>query len=292
MISIIICSVKKHELERVSSNISKTIGAEFEIIGIDNTTSKYGICEAYNLGASLAKGDIFCFMHEDIAFETQDWGTLVRNHLNDLKVGIIGVAGGSSKSMVPWSWSPVIFNSEINVVQHHKSGKDTTHVCKTNSPAEPSTIKRVISLDGVWLCVRREVFDQFKFDAHTFPGFHGYDMDFSLQISTKFKVAVVFDILIHHYSEGSFNKEWLESTIKLSNKWKAHLPASVKTLSRENLILQHWACMKLFTTELLNFKFNKLLALKYLCTYSGNSYFKYNHFLSCIKLILFKKSSG
>lgn len=292
MISIIICSAKKHELERVSVNISETIGTDFEIIGIDNTTSKYGICEAYNHGASLAKGDIFCFMHEDISFETKNWGSLVKNHLNNPEIGIIGVAGGSSKSLVPWSWSSVIFDSEINVIQHHKSGKNSIHVCKTKTPATNALLKNAVSLDGVWLCIKREIFNQFQFDSTTFKGFHGYDMDFSIQVSTRYKVGVVFDILIHHYSEGSFNKEWLQSTIKLSDKWKSHLPASVEPLSKEKLIIQHWTCMKLFITEMLRFKFNAFIIISYLFKYSTNTYFKYNHFLSCIKLIISKKPVG
>lgn len=290
MISVIICSVNKQELERVSLNISKTIGVDFEIVSINNTDNKYGICEAYNKGAALAKGDIFCFVHEDVSFETNHWGLLVQNHLADKKIGIIGVAGGSSKSLVPWSWSPVIFNSEINIVQYHKGLNESAEkISKTHSPQNTSSIKNVVALDGVWLCVRRDVFNQFKFDTKTFKGFHGYDMDFSLQIGTKYNVAVVFDILIHHYSSGSFNKDWLQSAIKLSDKWKGDLPKSVGTLTKQELILQQWACMKLFIGELLNFKYNKLTCVHNLIKYSFNKYFKYNHFLSCLKLILTKK---
>ena len=289
MISVIICSINQQHLDKVSSNISKTIGVDFEIVSINNADNKYGICNAYNRGAALAKGDIFCFVHEDVAFETNNWGLLVQNHLADNQIGIIGVAGGSSKSLVPWSWSPVIFNSEINIVQYHKDKtKSAEKILKTHSPQDTSSIKNVVALDGVWLCVRRDVFNEFKFDAETFKGFHGYDMDFSLQIGAKYNVAVVFDILIHHYSSGSFNKDWLLSTIKLSDKWKAHLPKSVNKLTKQELVLQHWACMKLFITELLNFKYYKLTTLKYLIKYSVNKYFKINHFLSCLKLILTK----
>jgi len=289
MISIIICSVKKNELEKVSESIRETIGEAFEIISIDNTESKYGICHAYNQGALAAKGDIFCFMHEDISFETKNWGLIVRKHLNDPGVGIIGVAGGSSKSMVPWSWSPVIHDSEINIIQHYKyAAKGHAYIHKSNYPENKLSIRKVVSLDGVWMCARRDVFRQFQFDADSFQGFHGYDIDFSLQVSTKFAVCVVFDVLIHHYSEGSFNKQWMQSAIKVSNKWSSCLPASVTPLSKENLIIQHWTCMKLFIKKLIDLKYKRLIILKYVLKFSRNRLFSHAHFLSSIKLIVLK----
>lgn len=73
MISIIICSKNKDLLKDVSANIELTIGVPYEIIAIENNKGEFGICKAYNDGASKAKYDIFCFMHEDISFETQNW---------------------------------------------------------------------------------------------------------------------------------------------------------------------------------------------------------------------------
>lgn len=292
MISIIICYAKKKELDRATASILETIGEPFEIISVDNSESKYGICQAYNLGASTAKGDIFCFMHEDISFETKGWGITVRKHLSDQRVGLIGVAGGASKSLVPWSWSPVIFDSEINLIQHYKFAlKESAHIYKTNYPENNNPIKKVVSIDGVWICIRREVFSEFQFDADNFQGFHGYDIDFSLQVSTKFAVCVVSDVLIHHYSEGRFNKQWLESAIKVSNKWKASLPASVIPLGREKLIIQHWTCMKLFINKMIDLKYNRLIMLYYLSRFSNNQFFNLSHFLSCLKLIVLKKTA-
>jgi GT2 family glycosyltransferase len=288
MISIIICSVNQQHFDTVSNNIANTIGTAFEIIRIDNLQNKYGICAAYNLGAAKAKGNILCFMHEDICFETMNWGTLVINHLSDESTGMIGVAGGTSKSLVPSGWSPAIFDSEINVVQHFRfSAEPPKRICKTKFTELKTNRTEVVAIDGVWMCVRKEVFDDVSFDATTFTGFHGYDIDFSFQVFCKYEIYVVFDILLHHYSEGSFDNAWLTSTIKVSEKWNNILPVSADQLSKEEVVRQHWTCMRFFLQKIKEQQMNKLTIFAYFIRYSFNSMFNAKHFLSCMKSIIF-----
>jgi hypothetical protein len=61
----------------VQSNIASTIGAQWEPIIIDNTINAMPITKVYNLGASKAKYDILCFVHEDVFFDTENWGLKV-----------------------------------------------------------------------------------------------------------------------------------------------------------------------------------------------------------------------
>jgi glycosyltransferase involved in cell wall biosynthesis len=287
MISIIICSVNASELKRVKDNIHDTIGCDYEIISIDNKEGHYGICEAYNRGASIAKGDILCFMHEDISFETRNWGTKVKLHFSDPSVGLIGIAGGSSKSLIPSSWSPAIFNSEINLVQHFKfSERKSSYINKTSYPDDAGMLRKVVAIDGVWMCIPKKVFTRFRFDEKTFEGFHGYDIDLSLQVYSEYSVCVVFDILIHHYSEGSFNQKWMESMILLSRKWKPMLPASVQPLTRETIVAQHWTCMRSFLIKLIELDYTRVRILYYLFIYSMNGFFRFSHFMSCFKMVL------
>jgi hypothetical protein len=58
---------------------------------------------------------------------------------------------------------------------------------------------------------------KFFFDEEL-PGFHLYDIDFSLRVGQRYKVAVSYDIIIEHFSEGAFSNEWLISNIKYHNK--------------------------------------------------------------------------
>ena len=66
MVSIIMCSRNPEMDKRLDENIKQTIGTEYEVVLVDNSAGRYGICGAYNEGVRRAKGDILCFMHEDI----------------------------------------------------------------------------------------------------------------------------------------------------------------------------------------------------------------------------------
>ncbi len=285
MISIIICSVNKALLHRITENIKDTIGVPFEMIAIDNSVNKDGICKVYNEGGKRAKFPVLCFVHEDVLFETLQWGERLIKHLSDNKVGLTGLAGGDARSVIPSSWSTPFQSVEVNIVQHHKKGKSISYpILKT--AGGPGMLKPVTSLDGVMLCTKKEVFDQFKFDEDLLKGFHGYDMDYSLQVLSKYQVAVMFDILAHHYSEGILNREWMDSAILISRKWKQVLPVSVRSLTAKELTFFHWKSMQVFLQNLVELDYRYYQVVYYYLHYSFNRFFTLRNFLSMGKFIL------
>lgn len=292
MLSIIISSQNKTTLDRLVVNIEATIGIPYELIVVENAGAKMGICKAYNTGAATAKFDFLCFMHEDILFETNDWGKKILHHFEDPRVGLIGVAGGDTKGLAPSGWSSSVFNSEISIIQHFKhSPKQHEKIIKTGQPKNTNTCKEVICIDGVWMCTRKAVFEKYKFDDIAFNNFHGYDIDYSLQVKQDYKVCVVFDILMNHYSEGNYNKAWLESLMAVSEKWKDQLPLTTRQLSKEQLITQHWASMENFALQLNGFKYSLYRKLLYLARFSFNKQFHLIHFLHCLRLLLMNTGS-
>ena len=74
MVSCIICSRKQDISTDLKENIKNTVGCDYELLIIDNSKNQYNIFKAYNEGIRRAKGDILCFMHEDIFYHTQNWG--------------------------------------------------------------------------------------------------------------------------------------------------------------------------------------------------------------------------
>lgn len=272
-------------LERVLKNIVETVGVEYEIITIDNSDNKYSICEAYNIGGKKAVFPFLCFMHEDICFDTPDWGHIVCSHLDNQKVGLIGVAGGDTKSIVPSSWSVPFKSNEINIIQHYKrSATETEHVLQTN-PVIQSVKKRVVALDGVWLCTKKSIFKEFQFDENTFKGFHGYDIDYSLQVGQKFDVYVVFDILIHHFSEGTPDRKWIDSAFLISKKWAKKLPVSVYTLSSKDVNIHYYNSLQVLIKHLLRLNYSYWFILTILFQYSFTAYFNTRKFFSLVKYL-------
>lgn len=292
MISIIICSRAAEPLAIIRDNISRTISTEYEIIAIDNSQGKYSLCSAYNKGADQAKFDILCFMHEDVSFETEGWGKNLVQHLSDPMIGLVGIAGGDTKSAVPSSWSSFIFTSEINLVQHYKKDGRKERIRSTGYPDSPVELRPVACIDGVFMCTRKDVFRTFRFDEKTFTAFHGYDIDYSLQVGTQYKIVVVFDILLHHFSEGSFNREWLHYSRMLSDKWKEKLPVSARVLPREKFVHQHWTAMRVYLWRMIDLEYGLREIILSFFKYSFNRYFHLLNFLHFFKIIIMVKVAG
>ena len=105
MFSIIVCSIRPDEAERLRKNIEATIGVPFEFIAYDNRGTGKGICQVYNECAENARYDNLCFVHEDVEFATENWGKLIAEKLSEKDCGVIGFAGSTIKSKAYSGWS-------------------------------------------------------------------------------------------------------------------------------------------------------------------------------------------
>ena len=61
-------------------------------------------------------------------------------------------------------------------------------------------------------------------------------MDYSFNVAQDFKVLVVFDILIVHFSQGFMDKNWIQDALKFRKKWKHTLPASTSALTKKTTL--------------------------------------------------------
>ncbi|HEX8460372.1 MAG TPA: glycosyltransferase [Segetibacter sp.] len=231
MISVIVCSRSLAFFEALQTNIKNTIGVPFEITRIDNENNTYGICKAYNEGAALAKFSYLCFVHEDVFFQTNNWGSNLVNHfVEDKEVGLIGIAGAVYKTKMSSGWwhteSGWQEARRMNLVQHHKNIHKPTQLITINPFKESRS--QVVSIDGVFMVTKKEDWLQNKFDEKLLKGFHGYDLDFSLHVGQHKKVVVVYDVLIDHFSGGSYDLDWMKGIMMVHKKWRKHLPVIIK----------------------------------------------------------------
>jgi len=263
MISIIISSANKKLLDQVTQNIERTIGTTYEIIAFDNSSGTKGIAEIYNQGIRQAQYPVLCFMHEDIAFLTEGWGSAVINIFEqNTDVGLLGVAGSTYKPLTPSGWNG-IGNLEYytNLYQSYKFS-DKPGELKHHNP-DGEKLVQVACIDGVWMCTPRAIALQYNFDE-SFSGFHVYDIDLSLNIGQHYKVAVTFDVLLDHFSEGNYNADWLKDTLKLHKKWEHLLPVDITGKSLKSIISIERRTFKYFIDLLLKFNFPLLLATAFL----------------------------
>ncbi|MDC1505580.1 glycosyltransferase family protein [Winogradskyella sp.] len=240
MLSIIICSVQKDLLSTVKQNITKTVGCTYEVIDIDNALNKYSIAEAYNLGAKKATYKNLLFIHEDVAFHTQNWGEALVNLLQQTDIGLIGISGVTYKTQHPVTWSMVPQKYyRINAIQRWKSGR-TEKIIQKDHDTKPYS--EVVVIDGVFMAMRLDVWQNQPFDEDHIKGFHLYDMDQSLKIGKSYKIVVTHAILVEHFSQGSTNAIWIKESLKWHKAKASHLPLSVKPISsKEKRHIAHYA---------------------------------------------------
>jgi hypothetical protein len=229
MFSIVICSINAQYLEQITQNISATIGMPFELLILNNSKEKKGICEVYNEMASLAKFPYICFFHEDILIETNNWGEiLARSFDQDEQIGLIGVAGGKYKSRMYSGWYSGNPGLDCMNITHRIDGKDI----KMIQPSGDPEMHEVVCLDGVVLVTRAAIWQQIRFDASFLKGFHFYDIDFSLRAARICKVMVTMKMdIIHITSGGDYGNRWVRQAIDFHQQRQFLMPYS------RNLIL-------------------------------------------------------
>ena len=214
MLSIIISSYQPEFYLALEKNIAESIGIPYEIMKIDNP-GIMGICEAYNRGAEKAQYDFLLFLHEDVLFETKDWGRILINLLNTENIGCIGIAGADYIPEVPIGWW-MIKNHCYSHITHANLINQKVHKFTFSSN---SGLKKVNLIDGVFIACPKKNWLTIKFDERL-KGYHAYDISFSLHTNVYFENYITNLISMKHFSQGKPSKEWLESLIqnRLNNR--------------------------------------------------------------------------
>jgi len=231
MISIIVSSYKPDFFEKLSSSIKETIGVPFEIIRIENY-AQYSLAEAYNLGVKQAKFNYVCFVHEDVIFLSKNWGKEVISLFNnDMNIGLIGIAGSKYKSSVAIGWIDLFTRGKLKQgINSYTEFRDDDYDHTTTQPKKE--IEDVVCIDGVFMMTTRKVLLTCKFDEKILDGFHGYDIDFSLQcFFYGYRVIVDRNIYLFHCSIGLFEKDYKKYAWKISRKYFGKLPVATKDLN-------------------------------------------------------------
>ena len=220
MFTIITCSIDPAKAETLRQNIAATIGVEFEFAAIDNRGTGKGICHVYNEAAERAQYDLLCFVHEDVEFTTEGWGTVLAAKLREASCGIIGFAGSTVKLQRTTAWNTARRYMRCNYTQFMRG---RNHTKRVNPFAEE--FSRVVTLDGMCLAMRRDVWAQLRFDEEHLTGFHGYDLDITIaSAAAGLNNYVCHTIMPIHYSAGNYSPQWYAETVRLHEKWHGVLP--------------------------------------------------------------------
>lgn len=233
MISIIVSSINTEQNLLFVKNIERTIGVPYELLIHDNRISKWGLCKLYNHYARISKYDILCFFHEDICFHTLNWGTIISDFFYQTpQAGVVGFAGSTIKTKHISGWGSHKDTCRRNVIQHFRNGDVQDMACNPLREA----YSPVVVIDGLALITTKKVWEQCPFDELNFPGFHLYDLDFSMQTAQYYTNYVCHTIQVEHFSSGSYTTEWFDKSQVFHQKWFDKLPLS--TISYTELFVK------------------------------------------------------
>jgi GT2 family glycosyltransferase len=194
---------------------------DYDIFFKENNT--ISLAKNYNKAIDFALKERFDYLvlcHDDIIIET-DINKKIPRLMNDFDV--IGVAGTvECKLQEPALWH--IMGGGFG------SGKLHGAVAHGNAEQKQMTAfgpypKRVVLIDGVFMCIKREVFKNIRFDEECPSKFHMYDLDYSLSCHKADYRVGVGDVMITHSSPGlrEFTDEFLKGQEWFLNKWKGKL---------------------------------------------------------------------
>lgn len=225
-LSIISCCRNNNSMESLKKHIAHSLfeyRGGYEVLFFDNSKQEYDIFQQYNNAIPKSKGDVLVFIHDDIRFVSEYWGNVVSKWFNEeIGGGVLGVIGTQFLPSTPSAW----WDGCASVGQILQGGKiNNIYSASLFGSKATDEFEELVSIDGLFMCIRHSLFEKIRFDDVSFSGFHGYDTDICLQtISAGYKVQIARDILIEHRSVGNHDRMFYLSCERLFNKWGKLLP--------------------------------------------------------------------
>ncbi len=168
-----------------------------------------GICAVYNQFIRAARAEPDCealvLLHDDVEVIDPNFRLKLLAALRPTGVGLVGVIGASQIPSLSW-WE-----------SKHRSGL----VFETRGLMHlGERLNDVDVVDGLMLAIAPRAFRSFEFDQESFPKFHGYDVDFALQLrDAGLRVRVAPIDLFHRTGETQSPEIHREASKTLWAKW-------------------------------------------------------------------------
>jgi glycosyltransferase involved in cell wall biosynthesis len=193
-----------------------------QIIPIENE-GKYSLPEAYNMILEQSTNDIVVLCHDDIYFDSKNWGSKILKHFKrSPEYGVLGLAGSTHLPESAKWWED--FSKMKGIVNHEHGGKKWE---SKYSASLGNQIDDVVLVDGLFIVLNKKNIKQ-TFNEEI-KGFHFYDVDFSFRnFIEDVKIGVIYDVRVTHKSIGQTNDEWEQNRIKFAEKHKNNLPVKIK----------------------------------------------------------------
>ena len=164
-------------------------------------------------------------VHQDAEVVDADLCDKVRAALRDPDVAVVGCAGALDARSIAWWEGSVTLASFINRYEE-RGGGDLLSFSWSWEDAPPwAQTGEVHTLDGFVLALSPWAVRTVRFDEEL-SRFHGYDLDYCLQVREAGRKIVTADFRAIHHREIQMlpdPEEWIEAHISVAEKWDGRM---------------------------------------------------------------------
>jgi hypothetical protein len=164
-------------------------------------------------------------VHQDAEIVEPDFCQIVREPLSDPRTGVVGCVGAVGVRSIAWWEASVTCASFVNRYEEHGGGDlESFSWAWTEAPAY-ARIGEVETLDGFVLVLSPWVVRNVRFDE-SLGAFHGYDLDFCLQVRAAERRVMTADFrAIHHRPLEMVPDpdEWIDAHVRVARKWEGRM---------------------------------------------------------------------
>lgn len=213
-----------------NSKIESSIGVEHDIYCYPNF-NEFSLANIYNkaLNEHKSNNSILLYIHNDISFDTNNWGVKLLKHFNNSHndYQIIGLAGVESLYSGCW-WTNetndgMNMKEMVGIVNHFNGIRKWTSKYSDSF----SGVRPVVVIDGLFMAVDpNEIIHGFD---EKFGKWHFYDLGFVFpNVLDGCNAGVITDIRITHNSIGETDQEWNKNKILFEKIYGNELPFKIK----------------------------------------------------------------
>jgi hypothetical protein len=165
-------------------------------------------------------------VHQDAEIVDADLCAKVREALRDPEVGLIGCVGALDVRSIAWWEGSVTLASFVNRYAEHGGGDLAAFSWSWDDAPPWARTGEVDTLDGFVLVFSAWAVRTVRFDE-SLSRFHGYDLDYCLQVREAGRKVVTADFRAIHHREIEMlpdPEEWIEAHISVAEKWDGRMP--------------------------------------------------------------------
>ncbi len=187
------------------------------------------IFESYNALLDRFAGreglEALVLVHQDAEIVTTNFCRIIRETLRDSQVGLVGCVGAVGVRSIAWWEASVALASFINRYEELGGGDLPSFSWVWADAPAYARLGEVETLDGFVMVLSPWVVENIRFDE-SLGAFHGYDLDFCLEVRAAGRRVVTADFrAIHHRPLEMVPdpEEWADAHVKVAEKWDGRM---------------------------------------------------------------------